>query len=185
MTASRIPWNVVDLDDVDATGLAPGRALVVGSDGQTSAFVAVPSQTAFDLLAADAGRIEELLSGAATPFIVDGAFALPVFVAPFACTIAAASLWSQSAAAASDTNYWTVTLKRWRANVSADIAAKTTQVTGGAAIAAKTDWNYDSSAFSASNKVLQKGDAVEFAFAATGSPSSIDKPFCEIRYEPS
>lgn len=128
--------------------------------------------------------ISELVAGAALLLNQATAATVPVFVAPFACNIAAANIAPGAAVAASDTNYWTVKVQRYRAGVSADIATKTTQVTGGAAMALLQDWNFDAVTFSATNQVCAKGDVIVAAFTPTGTPANIVNPLTQIRYEP-
>lgn len=139
------------------------------------------SSTLSDLSDGGAAALtEELVAGAFYSVTVAGSYSLPVFVAPFACTITAASVavW-QIGFALSETDYWTVTLRRFRGGSSVNIASK---ATSGEAITQRADWNFDAVAFS--NNTLLKGDCVDFAFVPTGSPASFDRPFCQIRYEP-
>lgn len=135
---------------------------------------------------AKTASISELVAGAqGTDLNSAAAGSAMVFVAPFACKVVAASVvMTQGSIAASDTNYYTVTIRRWRADASVNVASKTTKVTGGEAITQRQDWNFDAVTFDATNQVLQKGDSIDFAFLVTGTPPSLAKPFCQIRYEP-
>ena len=133
--------------------------------------------------------ISELVAGcfsAASNFTISAS--VVAFSAPFACNIVQAQLviWN-TAVAASDTDYWTVQVRRWRTGVGGGavvIAEKTTKVTGGQAIVQRLDWNFDASAFDPTYKLLQKGDVIDFAFLMTGSPTSLNGPFVQLRYEP-
>lgn len=129
--------------------------------------------------------ISELVAASALLLNQATACVVPVFVAPFACDIAAANIAPGAAVAASDTNYWTVKVRRYRAGAAADIATKTTQVTGGAAMALLQDWNFDAVTFNATNKVCAKGDVITVEFTPTGAPANIVNPLAQIRYEPS
>lgn len=109
----------------------------------------------------------------------------PFFVAPFGLSVVQASLsnWD-SAVAASNTDYWTIDLRRTRANVTVVIASKTSRVTGGEAIPQRGDWNFDAVAFDPANKVLLKGDILNLAFTTTGSPTALNKLAASARYIP-
>lgn len=116
---------------------------------------------------------------------ITAAASFPVWIAPFACTVEQVALVAWDLAiAASDTNYWTVTLRRTRAGVSTDIATKTTQATGGEAVASRVSWNFNTITFSVTNKVLQAGDVVALAFTPTGAPANFVKVAATLRYVP-
>lgn len=109
---------------------------------------------------------------------------LPVFVAPFACTVEWAALESHdSSVTASDVNFWTISVRRHRAGVTTTIISKTTQVTGGQAITTRVGWIFTGT-YDVTNKILQAGDVVDFAFIPTGAPGAITKIMLQIRYVP-
>lgn len=107
------------------------------------------------------------------------------FVAPFGLSIVAFSLTVGTAIAASDTDYWTVNLRKFVNGSSAGtIASKTTQVTGGEALGANKDWNFDSITFDAGFKVFNKGDVLNIQFVKAASAATLDRPQGTFRYRP-
>ena len=120
---------------------------------------------------------------------MSGSASFPIWVAPFACEVVAASVlvWGSGGAigVSSDTNYWTVDLRRYRAAAFVAVASKTTKLTGGEAFASRVDWNFNAAAFDASNKVFAAGDIAAMAFTITGAPGALNLPvFAQIRYRP-
>ena len=85
---------------------------------------------------------------------------------------------------ASDVNYWTVLLRRVRADAVVTIATKTTKTTGGEAVAQRTYWGFDGVTFDAANQILALGDAVDFRFEKTLAPNDWNTAILCIRYEP-
>jgi hypothetical protein len=81
-----------------------------------------------------------------------------VCVMPWSGEITSAWLVSQIAIAASDAEYFTIALERWRYGSQAVVATRTTQATGGAAIAARVPWSIG--ALNAANRVVQKDDVI-------------------------
>jgi hypothetical protein len=129
---------------------------------------------------------DKLMAGVTYGTSFNTALSLIVFVAPFPCTLAAASVINNTTTiAASDTIYWTVNIRIFRATTFRGIAAsKTTRITGGEAMTFRGDWNFDAVTFDPTLKVLAKGDIVEFQFAPTGTAATIGQPLAQVRYEP-
>jgi hypothetical protein len=109
----------------------------------------------------------------------------PIFVAPFALRVkqAAIVVWNSSITA-DDTNYWRFAIRRTRAGAAAEIASKSTQLTGGQALTSRTEWNFDAAVFSATNGLISKGDIVDLAAFMTGAPTNLVATTCTVRYEP-
>lgn len=106
-----------------------------------------------------------------------------VFIAPFTCVINYAAIVTAAAGiAASDTDYWSVELRRYRAGVSAVIATKTTRVTGGQAVTQYVPWVFGT--LDPANKVLQAGDTVAFFFTETLNAASWSNIMLEVGYTP-
>lgn len=128
---------------------------------------------------------EELTASYFINSAISASLAFGVWIAPFNCKITWAGIMHMSGAiAASDTDYWTVLLRRLRADTPATIASKTTKTTGGEAVAQRTYWGFDGASFDAGNQVLALGDAVDFRFEKTLSPSNWNSPLLCLRYEP-
>jgi hypothetical protein len=138
-----------------------------------------------DEVATKSAAVGELFAS----FYKDGSVAAtgswPVFVAPFALQVKQVSVvhWN-GVIAADDTNYWRFTPRRWRAGSSVEIASKTTQLTGGQAIANRTDWNFDAASFNSANSQFAKGDVSDIAVFVTGAPATLVGFAVTIRYEP-
>jgi hypothetical protein len=109
----------------------------------------------------------------------------PIFVAPFALQVkqCVIYLWSTSVTA-DDVDYWRFAPRRMRAAASAEIASKSTQLTGGEGIAMRTAWNFDAAVFSPTNGLISKDDAVDLAVFKTGVPPNLTGIACTVRYEP-
>lgn len=140
-------------------------------------------------LATDTPTLEELTATSHLASSVSATASHPFFIVPFACTVESLSMSSWDATiTASDTDYWTVQLARYRGTTAfptaAVIAEKSTEATGGEGVNARTDWNFDAVTFDATNKVLQKGDRLAVLFFKTGSPTAWSKPLATVRYEP-
>jgi hypothetical protein len=146
---------------------------------------AVLARTAIDDLATKAANVQELCATGYYVSSLSTAGSFPIFVAPFALQIKQAVLvvWNTTLAA-SDTNYWRLTVRRTRANVSDEIVSKTTQVTGGQGITQRTEWNFDAAVFNATFGLCAKGDAIDFAGFLTGTPAALNGICCTVRYEP-
>jgi hypothetical protein len=85
--------------------------------------------------------------------------------------VAALSLTCAGDIGASDTNYWTVEVVRWRAGTASTIATRTTQTNApNGGVAAYVAWTLDLIAFGAA-QYLQKGDVLGLRMTPTGSPS--------------
>lgn len=145
-------------------------------------------------LQATSASISELVAGIMMPVTITASISYPVFVAPFACSIAAVDIAVNGTGfAANDTNYWTVNIRKFHAGAAVGtMAAKSTQVTppgGGVpseAVATFSDWNFDAATFDPTHRVLAKGDYVNAQFLLTGSATGINWPVSciQVRYEP-
>jgi hypothetical protein len=109
---------------------------------------------------------------------------VPVFVAKFPLKVVACSVITMTTPiAASNTDYWTVVVRRWRTGTGGDIATKTTRVSDGEAVALGTDWNFDTATFGAT-QTLQVGDICSMGFTPTGTPTPWTNFLVTVRYEP-
>lgn len=128
---------------------------------------------------------EELLVTAG-PVAATDATVVVCMVAPFACLIEQASLVSLSTdVAASNSDYYTITVRRYRAAAAATIATLTTQSTStGQQINQMEDWNFDSAVFDRDNQQLVKSDVVAFSFTKTGTPDDLASVLVQARYRP-
>ncbi len=138
-----------------------------------------------DEIASKSANVQELFASHYFATGLAATFSFPIFVAPFALQVKQVALmvW-QNAVAADDTNYWRLAPRRMRAIVPVEIASKTTQITGGQAIAQRTQWNFDAATFHATNSLLAKGDAVDLAGFTTGTPVTLTGICVTVRYEP-
>ncbi len=138
-----------------------------------------------DELATKSASVGEMFATLYFQPTLSGTGSFPIFVAPFPLVVKQVSVvvWNSSVAA-DDTNYWRLVVRRMRANVAVEIASKTTQLTGGQAIAQRTDWNFDAVTFNATNALIAKGDIVDFAAFITGTATALNGPACTVRYEP-
>lgn len=106
-----------------------------------------------------------------------------VWVAPFACTINYVALLSaQNTVAASDVNYWSVELRRYRAGSSVVIATKTSQLTGGEGVVQYVPWVFGT--LDPTNKILQAGDMVALFFTKFAAGSTWTNVHCTIGFTP-
>lgn len=107
--------------------------------------------------------------------ILDGTLAAGryhLFVAPFPLRLVQVSLTqiSGSTVTADNSNYWGVSVLRYRNGTQQGaVVTKTTQVSGEAWAPSK-DWNFDNSAFSDTHAEFAKGDTCQVQFTATGTP---------------
>lgn len=136
-----------------------------------------------------AATIEELASAVLSSTIINVATTLPIWTAPFACEIVGArvAVWGTGGVSgiSSETDYWTVDLRRYRGGTFASIATKTTKLTGGEAMVSRVDWNFDAIAFDVTNKVFQTGDISAMAFTPSGTVNALNLPvMAQIRYRP-
>ena len=146
------------------------------------------SRRAFEELSENTPTVEELFASTFIPSIT-ATFPAGVMVCPFPLRIVAASIMVYTGSqVASDTNYWTVQLRKHRAGASlGNMVEKTTRLTGGEAITQRLDWNfdglptwYDVDGF----QTCAKGDGIDFAFVKTGTATNLSNVVCTIRYEP-
>ena len=108
---------------------------------------------------------------------------IPLLVAPSAGVASAFSFVTFTNVAAADNIYWTMNLVRVRAGVSATIATKSTQLTGGEAMVSLVPWVMDPVGFDATNKVLAAGDVVEIVLVRT-SGTGLSNNFFILRWTP-
>lgn len=135
----------------------------------------------------------------------------PLWVAPFACEITWAALVAgygfgdNVLHSLSDTKYWTVLVRRWRAGLSTIIATKTTRLTAGMgdpvnagafvplpageAAINRRPWTFHAASFDATAAVLQPDDMVDIAFYPTRDPNNLPAPwggplYGQIAYRP-
>jgi hypothetical protein len=110
-----------------------------------------------------------------------------LFVAPCAGTLAGAALAAKDALAASDTNFLTFTVTNKSNSNAVMLAAtgQTTQVTGGAALAAYGRRVLALSATPA-NLVVALGDVITFQTSATGTlANTVTEPVAILTFTPS
>lgn len=108
-----------------------------------------------------------------------------LFVAQYDCIVASFSIVDAAAQGASDVDYWTVNLRKFVAGASVgNMASKSTKTTGGQAILAHRDWNFDSVAWDAGFRQLAKGDVLNLEYAKTGAATNRSKRFGTFRIEP-
>lgn len=176
-----------DLAALEAADTAEAAARVAG-DAATAATAAAALAAGLALVPS----LEELTWCWSPTLTLTTTVSWPVFgPVPFAlrATTCSIATWN-STVTANDTNYWTITLRRVRANVTADIATITTRATAGVAgqpfgsITSRTGRNFDGATFDASNQVFQKDDIMSVAFIPTGSPTSLSGIIMTGRYEP-
>lgn len=103
----------------------------------------------------------------------------------YASRLEQASLVVRTAVAASDTNYWTIELLRYRSGFATVIATKTTKTTasGGEAMGAYFDWNFNATTFGL-GRYLDAGDVVAIRLTPTGTPTALDGPTITFRTSP-
>lgn len=129
--------------------------------------------------------LEELETRAALPTAISATTTVYLGPTNFNQRVGALTLAFSAAIAASDTDFWTVALRRIRANGTAvTLASLTTKTTGGVAIAALTGWTLDNVAWPASLRHLNKGDVLALTFTKTGAPANLADGSVAIRYEP-
>lgn len=129
---------------------------------------------------------EELVFNRAEGRTISATDQSPVAVAMFPCVVRSFALVQETGGvAASDTDYWTVDLGRWRNGTFAVIASKTTKTvpSGGEAITVLVPWTFDSMTFSGTNAQLLKDDVVGVKYTKTGAASNITRAVLTVRYE--
>lgn len=114
-------------------------------------------------------------------------FSASLWVAPFDLRLVTAyfafDFWTL---AGSDTNWWNLILRRHRNNVPADIATRTTRLTGGTnGVNPRTGYNFNTVPFNVPNSMFQPGDVCVMAFTFTGIPANLLLP-CTVttRWQP-
>lgn len=170
---------------ISATG-ATGTKTATYSDARQWAAMSL-------LLTQRTDPIGDALAGAAAVEDLAGSMALgsisvtTTYLLSVAMTDMRVSAFAIAAApiAASDVDYWTVQLCRFRAGVRADLAQRTTRATApGGAVASGTAWTLDLIAFDPDNQRLRKDDVLAVVFTPTGTPGSWVSAICSWRYEP-
>lgn len=174
----KITAGGVEVAAIEADGTGSGWSNLLGGS-------LPPVDSPLDLALRERVTVEELVAGVG-PVAATAGTVIVCFVAPFACNIAQASLVSLSTdIAASNVDYYTVTVNRYRAGTSATIATQTTQdASTSKGIVQMQDWNLDPQTFDATNQQLVKSDVVTFEFAQTGTPTDLASVFVQVRYEP-
>ncbi len=94
----------------------------------------------------------------------DGTIQRYVFVAPYDCNIDQVQIVSDTAVAASDTNYYAFQIQNLTQAGALLASAKTTQATGGTAITADAAYTLDPD----QNTVIDDGDVIELQITETG-----------------
>lgn len=91
------------------------------------------------------------------------------------CTLA----FDLASVAASDTNYWTISLIAARAGVddSTPMVTKTTKATAGQAIVPLAPWKFSGAVFNTTLQLMAEGDVLRVKFVPTGAPAAITSPF--------
>lgn len=104
------------------------------------------------------------------------------FIAPASCAIQSFQLCNGGAIAASNTDYWTFALvdKGSDGTASNTIVTKSTQVTGGQAIAAYDA--YDLGTMDMTHRVLAEGDVVVLTITKTGSATALTEARGILRF---
>jgi hypothetical protein len=151
----------------------------------TGAGQALPGDTPV-ALADETPSIEELTSNGTIETTISATTSEALFIARFALTVEALSLvkWNTGDIAASDVDYWTVELSRYRGGVGTAVATKTTKVTGGQAITSRHSWSFDAVAFNAVTKAFQAGDVLAMVWTKTGVPANIGQRAYTLNYRP-
>lgn len=119
------------------------------------------------------------------PVSISATRIIPVYTAFYTSVINQISLCFGASVAASDTDYWTVELYRYRNGSRRPIATKTTKTvsSGGEGITAFVDWNFDLVALNFNNFV--KGDILVVKVIPTGAPAALANPVITLRAQPS
>lgn len=173
---------------VTTAKLADGAvtAVKVAADVATKAYV--DSVSGSSRLAADApvATVSDLVAANGVVASQATALSLVAFVAQEPCNVVQAVVVVEGPVTASDTNYWTVVINRYRAGAASAIASKTTKTasSSGEAMTADRPWSFNAVAFSSSAQACEQGDVVRFTFTPTGTPASLVNPFVQVRYEP-
>lgn len=99
----------------------------------------------------------------------DGTDQRYLFVAPYDCNIDQVYLVSDTAVAANDTNYYAFQVQNLTQSEALLSSAKTTQATGGTAIAADTPYAVAPD----QNQVISDGDVIELQVTETGTATDL------------
>jgi hypothetical protein len=133
----------------------------------------------------EAASVEDLMVTASDVggFSVDTATCMiPIM---FPCKIAAGAVVVQGTIAASNTAYWTLSIRRARAGVFATIVSRTTRLDTGLAMADRVPWTFDTSTWDEGTRICEKDDAIYLAwFKTAGSPTNPPKMTFAARIEP-
>lgn len=115
--------------------------------------------------------LEELVESVFLGTSIAATTSVPFHVAAFNSQVNSFTLAVSGAVTTSDTNYWTVTLKRYRQGTAAVMSSKTTRVSDGQEILPFVPWGLDSQAWG--NEDLIIGDVLVATFTPTGSPAPL------------
>jgi len=112
---------------------------------------------------------------------VSTAQTIPLLSALYPIALDQVSVATSAAVPASDADYWTIQLLRYRAGGHVAIATKTTKTvgSGGQAIAAFTGWSFDLVPFVFEN--LLAGDVIAVRLTPTGAPAALTDPTITFR----
>jgi hypothetical protein len=172
LTAGSFPASLVSIDD-------PGNY-----------YTATESNGAFQEIAATTVTIGEVAFEAnfGTTFSGVAAASAQIAIAMFPLQIVAAefSPW-QNGITASDTNWWSIELRKFNTATGVtgtNFAVKNTKVTGGAAMLQRQSWTYDAVTFDPTHSVFVKGDCIGVSCFPTGAPLGLNGLGCTLRYRP-
>lgn len=108
-----------------------------------------------------------------------------LFSAPFPCRIAQVLVASPSAGvAASDTDYMSIDLHRFRAGAIALIGTKNTRITSGEALTVNQPWSFDGAALDTTRMEMSVGDGLRCNVSKVGAATLPLELHFTIRYVP-
>lgn len=128
--------------------------------------------------------LEELVDGRLLSASISATTTVRIGPAIIDQRVGGLSLAFSGAVAASDTDYWSVALKRYRGASVVTLATKTTKTTGGEAITADTGWSFDAVSWLEVLRRVRAADVLAVTFTKTGSPSALTDVTASFRYEP-
>jgi hypothetical protein len=132
-----------------------------------------------------AASVEDLVMTASDPggfTATRGSCFIPIM---FPCRIeAAAFVFDGAGITQSDSNFWSILIRRHRAGASPTIVQRTTQTTGGAAITNRVPFNFDTATWDEGNRICAKDDAIDLAWVATGTPAATSRMTFAAHYSP-
>lgn len=177
---------------VTAPSDAQVAAYVGGTGGATRAALDGRYAT-LDALAdfeAQAASIEDLMVSVSLfprGHTLSGTDSSPVLIAPFPLRVTSVALtfWQNTDIATSDTNYWTVEVRKGDPDgvTHTTIATRTTKSTGGVSWLRRVPWVFDTNLFD--EPEVDAGQTLNIAFYTTGTPTGIGGPIvATVGYEP-